>query len=163
MTKGDVESNPVEEKQQEVAFNHSEVKNDESALLGQEKNGDGLGSLSSKVLITQEERSNFFSVNVTNIDTDDYSSSEEDETQPPPFVESSQANGTPQTQEVTSSEEAPKVNRECLTIMVEAVEGEMEESGEGDEKKDKRSGGESSSTGDKLNPTPEGRCKLSPS
>ena len=119
--------------------------------------------MSSEVLITQEERSNFFSVNVTNIDTDDYSSSEEDETQPPPFVESSQANGMPQTQEVTSSEEAPKVNGECPTITVEAAEGEKE-SGEGDEKKDKRSGSESSSTErDKLNPTAEGRCKLSPS
>ena len=96
-------------------------------------------------------------MNVTNID---YSSSEEDETQPPPFVESSDTNGTPQVQEVTSSEEAPKVNGECPTITVEKVEGEKD-GDEGKEVKDNRSGSDSNCTeGDELIPTPEGRrCK----
>ena len=79
------QSDPEEERQQEIALDENEAKNGESALLSEEKE-DTLGSSSSEVLITQE-RSNSFSVNVTNIDTDDYSSSEEDETQPPPFVE----------------------------------------------------------------------------
>ena len=148
------ESNPEGERQQEMALDENEAKNGESALLKL----DALGSSSSEVLITQE-RSNSFSVNVTNIDTDDYSSSEEDETQPPPFVESSDTNGTPQVQEVTSSEEAPKVNGECPIITVEKVEGEKE-GDEGKEVKDRRSGSDSSGTeGDKLTLTPEGRCK----
>ena len=90
-------------------------------------------------------------MNVTNIDTDDYSSSEEDEIQLPPFVTSSDTNRTPQ--------EAPKVNGECPTITVEKIEGEKE-GDEGKEVKDNRSGSESSCReGDKLTPSPEGRCK----
>ena len=149
-----------------VVSGEGETKSDESAPGSEQvkESEDGeLGSSFSEVLITQEEQSNSFSVNVTNIDTDDYRSSEDDENQPPPFVESSETvSDTPQTQEdVTSPEDVPKENGECPAITVDPAAGEGE--GKGKEMKEKRSSSDSSSSsteGEKLiPPSDQRRCK----
>jgi hypothetical protein len=143
----------------------SEEKNGKSTLAvekvpikgGEAEEGEGV-----EVLISQEPRSNSFSINVANIDTDDYSSSEDESTQPPPYVEPSKgaANATP----TTSSGEPPIANGDCPTITVENAEGEKKKGNKDkdeEEGKEKRSGSESSSEGEKLNPPLEGRrCKF---
>ena len=145
------------ESQEAKTEGETSEKNDKSTLVvekaptkggeGEEEGGEGI-----EVLISQEPRSNSFSVNVANIDTDEYSSSEDESTQPPPFVEEGAANATP-AQEVTSSGEPPKANGDCPTITVEKPEGEKKD----EEGKEKRSGSESSSEGERLSPPAERR------
>lgn len=133
---------------------------------GESEEGEGV-----EVLITHDQRSNSFSINVANVDTDDYSSSEDESPQPPPYVEpptesegaattssstAEEAKATP-TQEVTSSEEPPKANGEFPTITVEKAEGEKNEEG-----KEKRTGSESSSEGERLSPPVERRRSSQP-
>ena len=153
-------SSNAEGESQEAKDGEASEKNGESTLAPEQAKQEGEEE-GVEVLITHDQRSNSFSVNVANIDTDDYSSSEDESSQPPPFVEppseattSSAVNATP-TQEVTSSEEPPMANGDCPTITVETAEG-----GKGpkdEEGKDKRSGSESSSEGEKLSPPPERR------
>ena len=115
----------------------------------------GLELSTSEVHLTQDERSNSFSVTVNNIDTDDYSSSEEEGTElPPPPHTADETNGSAQTQEVTSSEDTPKVNGDTPTITVEKAEGDKgAESGE-----TKSNGSSDSNTeGEKLIPLIERR------
>ena len=119
------------------------------------KDDRGLELSTSEVHLTQDERSNSFSVTVNNIDTDDYSSSEEEGTElPPPPPTADETNGSPQTQEVTSSEDTPKVNGDTPTITVEKAEGDKgAESGE-----TKSNGSSDSNTeGEKLIPLIERR------
>ena len=159
---GDAPKSEERESQEAKTEGETSEKKDKSTLAVEKvptKGGDGEeeGSEGVEVLISQEPRSNSFSVNV--IDTDEYSSSEDESTQPPPFVETESkgaANATP-TQEVTSSGEPPKANGDCPTITVEKPEGQKED----EEGKEKRSGSESSSEGERLSPPIERRrCKL---
>ena len=152
-------------KSQEAKESETSEKNGESLLAVEQQAKEGGEEEGVEVLITQDQRSNSFSVNVANIDTDDYSSSDDEGSQPPPYVEppseattSSAVNATP-TQAVTSSEEQPMTNGECPTITVETALGEK--GAKDEEGKDKRSGSESSSEGERLSPPIEGRrCKF---
>ena len=150
------------ESQEAKTEGETSEKNSKSTLAvekvptkGGDEEGEGV-----EVLISQQPRSNSFSVNVANVDTDEYSSSEDESTQPPPFIETESngaANAKP-TQEVTSSGEPPKANGDCPTITVEKPEGQKKD----EEGKEKRSGSESSSEGERLSPAPaeRRRCKL---
>ena len=154
---GDAPKSEEGESQEAKTEGETSEKNGKSTLAvekvptkGGDEEGEGV-----EVLISQQPRSNSFSVNVANVDTDEYSSSEDESTQPPPFVETESkgaANATP-TQEVTSSEEPPIANGDCPTITVEKPEGQKKD----EEEKEKRSGSESSSEGERLSPPAERR------
>ena len=168
---GAATSKSEEGESQEAKEGETPEKNGESTLSVEKvptKGGEGESEEGVEILISNGERSNSFSVNVANIDTDDYSSSEDECPQPPPYVEppaesegaattssAADANATP-----ISSEEPPKANGECPTINVETAEGEKK-GAKDEEGKEKRSSSESSSEGERLSPPVERRrCKF---
>ena len=146
----------------------SENNGESTLAVEQEAKEGGEGEVGEgvEVLITRDQRSNSFSVTVANIDTDDYSSSEDEGSQSPPYIEPSAESEAAATksssQEVTSSEEPPKANGDCPTITVETEDGEKKGANNEEGKQEKRnsSASNSSTEGERLSPQPERRrCK----